>query len=307
MDKDVSRLYEMKVKRAVILSVVALLAVAILAPRHRGSDYARGAVTQAAARTLEARSSRFTMVMNVPHQPRLGAYYGASGLMDYVNRRGRITFANGSELLIDGSVEYTRFPLRLLHDRRWLRYELYSNALNPVDLQERATRDPIGLLRFLATASSDVHITGKANVRGTVTAVYEGSLDGHKLVEAVLPERRAELQKLLRVLYSGRPRQVPFGLWLDGRGVVHRLRIIGPNDASLTIDYYDFGVPVAIVAPSAREVMTQGEFIRAIKRYARDSASTCTRRNAADLRSTPTLRTSRDESSVTFCVNSTIG
>ena len=46
----------------------------------------------------------------------------AKGVVDYVNRRGRITYAGGHEYVFDGDVAFMKLPFTGLKDK-WVRYE----------------------------------------------------------------------------------------------------------------------------------------------------------------------------------------
>src|SRR5712691_3074916 len=67
------------------------------------------------------------------------------------------------------------------------------------------------------------------------------------------------------------PTKVPFGLWVDGDGVAHRLRIDEQGGSSMTIEYYDFGLPVEITPPPADEIMSDEEFFNEVEQHAGDA------------------------------------
>jgi hypothetical protein len=258
--------------RRVAVLVVALGACVLPLGRGGDSNSAQAAVKRALARTVDARSSRFTISLSAPEF--LAQPFPASqvdGVMDYTRQRGRITYGPYTDVIFDGETTYMRWPMPWRTDKAWLRYDTDRQEEDPLDLQERAMSHPIGLLRFLTGASSDVREVGNDDVRGTSTRHYEGTLDLQKVVDQAPPEKRADLQDMLDFMHEYEPTTVPFGLWVDAEGVAHRLRIDSTDGASLLIEYYDFGVPVEITPPPANEIMSQEDFWKEIEQHAGDS------------------------------------
>jgi hypothetical protein len=260
------------VKRAAFFAVAAAVALVLLVVHDDGKGSAQAAVSRAAARTVDAGSSRFTISVNVPQLlVQLAPGYEVEGLMDYVHHRGRISYWRDSELLLDGDVAYVKWPMPWRQDTPWLRYETDSSDADPLSLEARAMRNPNSLLDFLTGASSDVRDAGSEDVRGRPTTHYEGTLDLQKVVDEAPPDKRAELQDWLNFIAEDEATKVPFGLWVDNDGVARRLRIDEQGGASMTIEYYDFGVPVEITPPPASEIISDEEFAKEIEQHAGDS------------------------------------
>jgi hypothetical protein len=152
-----------------------------------------------------------------------------------------------------------------------VRFENDSQETDPLDLYERATNNPVSLLRFLTGASDDVRKAGSEDVRGTRTTHYEGTLNLQKVVDQASPDQRADLQEWLDFLREEQPTTVPFGLWVDSDGVARRLRIDAGEGASVLIEYYDFGVPVEITTPSEDEVISDEQLFNEIQEHATSS------------------------------------
>jgi hypothetical protein len=87
------------------------------------------------------------------------------------------------------------------------------------------------------------------------------------VVDQTPADKRAELQDSLNFLTEGGPKTVPFGLWVDGDGVTHRLRIDERGGAAITIEYYDFGVPVEVTPPPADEIVSNEEFAKELEQH----------------------------------------
>jgi hypothetical protein len=261
------------VKRAALVLAFAAGFGALLLVGHGGSKTsAQAAVKRVAANSVDVGSSRFTMSREAPQLPDQVAPVDFEGVMDYVHHRGRIVYSRDTEMLFEGKVTYLKWPMPWRHDAVWLRYEDDVNDVDPLDLRDRATRNPIGLLGFLTGASDDVREVGKDDVRGASTTHYEGTLDLQKVVNQAPPDQRAELQEALTFIAEDEAKTVPFGLWVDSDGVAHRLRLEEPRGVRMTIEYYDFGVPVELTPPPANEIMSTEEFTKEIEKHAGDSS-----------------------------------
>jgi hypothetical protein len=260
------------VKRAALFAVVVLAALTVLGTRHGGNATARAAAAGAAARTLGAGSSRFTVSVEA-RQPLSNLAPGivGEGVMDYIHHRGRLSYGRYSEQIFDGNVTFMTWPMPWHERARWLRVESDSSDTDPFDLRQRAMRNPAGLLEFLTAASEDAHDAGSERVRGTTTTRIEGTFDMQKVVDQSPPDQRAELQDWLNFLAEDAPTTVPFQLWIDGDGVARRLRVEQGGEASVMVEYYDFGVPVTVSAPPASEIITAQELAAEIQAQAAGS------------------------------------
>jgi hypothetical protein len=258
------------VKRAALFAVIVVAVATALGTRHGGNATARAAAAGAAARTLDAGSSRFTVRFEAAQPQNVGPTIFGEGVMDYARHRGRISYGRYSEQIFDGDIVYATWMAPWHPRGRWLRLD--PSDTDPFDLPERAMRNPAGLLKFLTAASEDVHDRGSETVRGTPTTRVQGTVDLQKVVDRSPPDQRAELQDWLDVLAEDAPTTVPFELWIDNSGVARRLRLDQEGGTTVTIEYYDFGVPVEIAAPPAREIMTAQELAAEIQAHAGDSS-----------------------------------
>lgn len=255
------------------LAVTAALAGIFVVALRGGENSAQAAAKRAAARTLDAGSSRFTISWQAP--PPLAERVPpetVEGTVDYVHHRGRLSYPGDNEMLFDRDVTYMRWPMPWRDTPTWVRMPSDSGAPDPLDLQDRAMNNPSSLLAFLTGASDDVHRIGSEEVRGTPTIHYEGTLDLQKVVDRAPPEQRAELQDTLNFIAEDTPTTVPFGLWVDGDGIAHRLRIDQDGGPAMTIEYYDFGIPVEITPPPADETISSEAFFNEMEQHTSDAS-----------------------------------
>jgi hypothetical protein len=186
--------------------------------------------------------------------------------MDFAHRRGRITYPGLSEAIYDGDTIYVRFPLPWRNPAPWTRLDIADDeAFDPLDLFERAMHNPIGLLEFLRGASDDTQNIGPELIRATSTTRYKGTLDLQRVVDNAPPAKQEELQQWLDFLSESSPTKVPFELWVDGRGLTHRLRLEIGQSESMTADYFDFGLTVAISPPPRSEIISPEQLWKEIE------------------------------------------
>jgi hypothetical protein len=137
--------------------------------------------------------------------------------------------------------------------------------------------DPTKFLAYLETVSDGVHNVGSDVVRGVETTHYQASLDLGKAVDRadVPPALRKNLQELLTQSGADAP-NIPADVWVDSDGLVRRIRLqldlgsflgsAGANGAgtapsiTVSMDLFDFGAPVEVVAPPADRVTDLKDF-----------------------------------------------
>ena len=270
----------MRFRRYPIL--LAALAGVVLVGLLSGPSHpsAAAAVAYAATRTLDAGSSRVEVTYQFPSAVSASPLFPfrITGLIDYRNHRGEIAYgSSGEKMVYDGRVVYEREGLQLSPDKPWVRFEEGDDfdATDVFDLQERAMFDPSHLLTFLRRTSSGVRDVGSDTVRGFPTTHYEGVLDLQKIVDQAAADQRQELQEELDFVTQGQPKTISYGIWVDGDNVARRLRIDEAEGAAITIEFYDFGVPVVLDLPRADQIMTPEEYWDAVQKYEQEHASDC--------------------------------
>jgi len=138
--------------------------------------------------------------------------------------------------------------------------------------------DPTKFLAYLETVSDGVRNVGTDVTRGVETTHYSASLDLGKAVDGadVPPALRKNLAQLLAPQGANAPK-LPADVWVDGDGLVRRIRLqldlgsfLGSAAANagsaaspaitVTMDLFDFGAPVEVVAPPADQVSDLKDF-----------------------------------------------
>jgi hypothetical protein len=127
--------------------------------------------------------------------------------------------------------------------------------------------DGTALLKLLESAGGVTKV-GSEQVRGTDTTHYSASLDLATALSQLSADDRAQAEDQLgRVGIDPSSVKVPVDVWIDNDGLVRRVRVgVQPSsgetpsnatagaNGTLTIEFYDFGQPVAVTVPSADQV-----------------------------------------------------
>jgi hypothetical protein len=249
-------------RRIVVLLVAGTGAAVAAAALFAGNgESAQGAIRHAAARTLDAGSSRVT----ISYGDHAGA---ARGVMDYVQQRGTLRVGRGMELVFDGDVTYSKFSAGngVIPAGKWLKGE--RGVGNPFDLQDRALSNPATLLDFLRTGSSEVRSAGRERIDGVQTTRYDGVLDFEKVVELSPLAGRADLRAELSLMRDAADTSLRYSAWVDSDGVTRRLELDHTGASALTIDFYDFGVPVHVSVPRNDKVLSDADLRQIVAAHA---------------------------------------
>ena len=202
--------------------------------------------SRAAARTADQRTARFELV-DVEHEGAVEFRNECAGAVDIERSRYRLVCTQGGgdglgyEILRVTGVEYTRW---IDHSESTnVGEEWRSVAVDPDD--DRTTFDPVRLLARLRSASSDVEPVGRDRVRGVATEHVR-----------LLVERRETDPSVADV---GASDLVWVDVWVDGDGLLRRIRIDRGPGAASTLEFFDFGVALVIEPPPADEMSPLGE------------------------------------------------
>ncbi|HLH27414.1 MAG TPA: hypothetical protein VKW77_00785, partial [Acidimicrobiales bacterium] len=112
-----------------------------------------------------------------------------------------------------------------------------------------------------AVSSDGVHVVGTATLHGTPTTAYAADVDLGAYVARVDPDAAPSIQALERQIGASK---LPVVVWVDGQGRLRQLEISfgvpsasaaasGSASVHLTLQVWDYGVPVHVVAPPADE------------------------------------------------------
>jgi hypothetical protein len=267
------------------LSIPYLLALLLLSfglTACGGDALALDPVAEAATKTVDSGSSRFagrTAIGVGAEQIRLTS----EGAFDYANDRGRLVAQMAGvpgagdgriEVRYDGSVIYMKLPAGesgLPAGKSWLKVDIGRVAESEgIDLDSlRDQDDPAQMLQFLRAGSTKVTELGVATVRGVATTRYELVLDLQRVTEESLDalglsegEREEASREVERMAKELGTTSIPTTVDVDGEGLVRRMtmelsfRAEGKRvTMTTTSEFFDFGVPVSVSAPEARQVV----------------------------------------------------
>jgi hypothetical protein len=251
-------------------------------------------VQGAAAKVTEARSARISMTMTTTFAGEQVAASTATtqGVYDYAAHKGRLDttvksaglpFRMTQRMLVIGSTTYLKFPdmpqgqeepppgvppIPGEHHKPWMKVELpkelvgenpFSPGFGPVP--DDSGGDPTQALSYLKSATTKVERVGSEQVRGTPTTRYAATFDGAK-VAAQAPE---SFQSFVDEMGLSFPK--PADVWIDEQGRLRKIHYAMtmkvPNEMGvpastmtneMTMELYDFGVPVDVRPPPADQV-----------------------------------------------------
>lgn len=201
------------------------------------------AVNDSVARSRAAGTAKVLIVLEVPGaKDTEPLHFTGSGSIDFTGPREHLSMNVGgftSEVIHDGAVAYSRMgmPGAISANATWYR----SNAANAA--------------AALATTSFGVPVDDPLKV-------LEMVLTAHDIRSAGTEQLRGGEAKHYRVTTST---NAEFEVWLDANGRVAKVRhsVSGSTSdaprATLTTEFHDYGVAVAITAPPAERVQAMPE------------------------------------------------
>ena len=266
--------------RARLATLAALLALVATAVVVAGCGTTIDPVAQAATRTSDVSSLRFTMNMKL-QVPAAGAPVSltASGAIDSAAQRLELTMdlskiaalsgesgALGRMTMVeDGLVMYMSgggISSLLPAGKTWLRVDL-SRAASAIGLDLSGVTggqsDPRTSLAQLREAGNVVEI-GPQTVKGVVTTRYSVLIDLRQGLDKLDAASRRRMEELVDRLEASGGRYVPGDAWIDAAGYLRRFSMAIPNylgtgtSFALTMDLYGFGDQVSIRVPQEWQV-----------------------------------------------------
>jgi hypothetical protein len=178
-----------------------------------------------------------------------------------------------------------RAEVRYIGDKGWMRIPALTEVVGArpwieiaddepesgLDIALGAAPDsPAALLPYLR-ALGPVDEVGGEEVRGLPTTRYQATVELER-VPAQAPEgkRNALRKQIERAIEQTGQRTVPIDVWVDDDLLPRRMRFVDvsppgrdekyPTTYRATMEILEYGVPVRVVRPPARHVMTEGEF-----------------------------------------------
>ncbi|QXC63274.1 hypothetical protein KSP35_11075 [Aquihabitans sp. G128] len=249
---------------------------------------------KAAAATTELKSQKVAMTMAIEGVPMVGGLeITAKGETDNEAERAHMTLDMGDvfgslgegtgsgstdlpagagkvEMVVDGTTVYLRSPLFASlgeSSKPWQKID--AEALDEGGaLSGSAQTDPGAFLKFLEGAG-DVSEVGQEELRGVETTHVKANLDLAKLISEASGAEKDELERQLEQLGGDGAElpTIPAEAWVDGNGYVRKFTMrfdfssLGTGSEELdgapmtmSVELYDFDVPVDIAIPPASEV-----------------------------------------------------
>lgn len=274
-------------KRALLLLALPLA----LLPACGGADtLSVDAVAQAADKTAAQKSAKFDMSMQMTlpgvEQP---VRLFATGAVDYAKDAARVDMDFGElartmgqaqaagemkmSMIFDAPAMYMKLPAAMTGGGApptpWVSVDLTKATGIDLGQLSRLSQNPADQLEMLRTASDDVEQRGKKEVRGVETTHFHATLNMRKALDEglkALPEKDREKTKraLEAMIQQSGLDTIPVDVFLDDDGVLRRMVMDMEMAAAqeggekvrmvMTMDMFDFGMPVDVTPPPASEV-----------------------------------------------------
>jgi hypothetical protein len=166
------------------------------------------------------------------------------------------------ELVADGSTFYLRSPMldMVVGNADWLSFTPEDLGVT-ADAFGLANLDPSTLVETLRGVTGEPVVVGVEDVRGVETTRYAATMDLAKAIEDVPADQRAQIEAQLDQL--GEP-EISVDVWIDAEGLPRRLQMdmgrlatMGFGEdagAVMTTEFFDYGQPVDIEVPAAKDV-----------------------------------------------------
>jgi hypothetical protein len=221
--------------------------------------------------TAAATSARVALTVSAGAAAGSSFSLTADGVTDFATGNSQFTAQLGGEAasllqgpleerVVDGTV-YVQLPASILGllggsgGSKWFSFSSsgLGGAASPVPGLGEA--DPSQFLAYLETVSDNVKNVGSESIRGVETTHYHATLDlGKAIDKAQVPQSlRDSLQQVLAQSGAQAP-VIPVDVFVDAGGRLRRVSMT-LSAATVTLDLYDFGVPVNVQAPPADQIV----------------------------------------------------
>jgi hypothetical protein len=238
-----------------------------------------GLVAVSAAATADAGTARAAYTMRMTGLAGASAVTArGTGAVDFASRSTELNMhmtipqagmtVDMSERLV-GTTIYMRSPLLAgATGKPWIKLDLQAfgkaQGLDMSAAMSSGGSDPTQMLAFLNGASDSIDRVGTERVRGTQTTHYHVVVNLLKIADTVPAAKRAAVRRTFqREVDLMGTHTMPIDVWIDSEGLVRRehleiamspATVTTPIGMEMTIEFFDFGAPVHVVAPPARQV-----------------------------------------------------
>jgi hypothetical protein len=236
------------------------------------------------SQTIDAKTAKVTLTESIAQSNALPLQVTISGQgsLDFNSGDTTLTFTspqtagNFSALFVSPNL-YIQLPAadkaQLPTGKTWISMNLntISEAKLGTSLSQlsSSSQDSTQLLSYLQSVStSGITTVGPATIKGVPTTEYKATIDLAKVADQKSPAEQAAIKSIEAQLNAT---TMPVQVWLDAQGRVRQvskqLQVstnsqssggttvpAASGSVSTTVDYYDFGTPVAVQAPPASQV-----------------------------------------------------
>jgi hypothetical protein len=250
-----------------------------------GSDdvLSSDSIAQAAKKTTAKGGTRVAINQTITLPGQSPITMSGSGIIDPKTMRGRLQFDLSKlpglpndigsnprqELIFERFTMYIRSPVfaaSLPRGKRWLKIDLAkAGKAAGIDLGALAQQgqDPTQAVSYLKAASGDVKRVGEEDVRGVPTTHYRATIDFRRYPDTVPAKDRAAVRATIeQVIKLSGSNTAPMEVWIGKDDVVRRVKqtirtLVAPGTRGTInqqVELFDFGTPVDVTLPPAREI-----------------------------------------------------
>jgi hypothetical protein len=142
-------------------------------------------------------------------------------------------------------------------------------GIDPAQLGQLGSNDPRQMIDQIRAVSGDVEKLGSEKVRGVDTTKYRANVDIRRYPDRLPPEQREQARVAVEKLVEQTGNDTyPMTLWIGDDELVRRVQIEYDFEVpgqekkaefSMTMEFFDFGAPVDVSPPPAKDVQDLGE------------------------------------------------
>jgi hypothetical protein len=237
---------------------------------HAGQSQPSAADVLAAAVTGTSTQTARIEITEAIQATGMSVSFTQTGEFDFANSRGMLTMsapADMTELFLPPKV-YLKVSSpaggTVSHGKTWIEMDTGTMESESSPLGLGLGGSPADLLASLTAIAGSERIIGATSIRGVPVTEYQVNIDPAKMAAKVPSRERASLSQFATSFGKG---SVPVDVWVDHQNLVRQVRLsvrmpgqagepasVGKMELAVTIDFFDFGVPVRVSAPPAAQV-----------------------------------------------------
>jgi hypothetical protein len=236
---------------------------------HSGQSRPSAADVLAAAVTGTSTQTARIAITESIQATGMSVSFTQTGEFDFANSRGMISMSTPADmtelflppkvyLKVSGPVGGTAS-----HGKTWIEVDT-GTMESESTLGFGVGGSPADLLASLTAIAGSERIIGATAIRGVPVTEYQVNIDPAKMAAKVPAKERASLSQFATNFGKG---SIPVDVWVDNQNLVRQVRLSvhvpGQSGAPagmanvtivVSIEFYDFGVPVRVSAPPAAQV-----------------------------------------------------